>query len=312
MWGAGLSAGGECWSCAAGNADSRGDLLYTEGVIFKVFDDTFLSANAYLLAPGEGSEALVVDPGAGSAQPIAEACAELDLKVSAVLLTHGHPDHVWDAAEVAGDAPVYIAEPDLYRLDDPLGALGPQFVEVARQAGLKEWCRPSNVEIIPEAVFAGGGIPLVEGVPIRGLSTPGHSEGSCVFLSAGEIPNEMLPQMVDEVSGTRMFLLAGDVLFKGAIGRTDLPGSSPQEMEWSLHTIAKAIHPATLVYPGHGPSSYLEYEIINNPFLLSALAPAPAGCGCGNPGGGCGGGGGGGGCGNGGGGCGDGGGCGSH
>lgn len=261
-------------------------------MIFSVFDQTFLSANAYLLAPGPGSEALVVDPGAGSARAIAAACAEHDLTVGAVLLTHGHPDHVWDAAEVAGDAPVYIAEPDLYRLDDPLEALGPQFVAIARSEGLSEWRRPTTVEIIPEAVFAGGGIPLVEGVPVRGLSTPGHSEGSCVFLTAGEIPSNMLPAMVDEVAGTRMFLLSGDVLFKGAIGRTDLPGSSPQEMEWSLHTLAKAIHPATLVYPGHGPATYLEYEIINNPFLLSALAPAPAGCGCGNPGGGCGGGGG--------------------
>lgn len=145
-----------------------------------IYSDTVLRANCYLWVNTETREALVVDPGAGSADWVRTKAEAEGVSIAGVLLTHGHPDHVWDAAKVAGDKPVFIAEADLYRLDDPMAHLPARMGLV-----MGTWTRPKNVETIPALCLQGGGAQILPGFPVRALPVPGHTEGSVGYLTAG-------------------------------------------------------------------------------------------------------------------------------
>ncbi|MBR5950024.1 MAG: MBL fold metallo-hydrolase, partial [Actinomycetaceae bacterium] len=144
-------------------------------MIFLRNSNTTLQANCYILADDDKRVALVVDPGAGSAAWVAVTLKKHRLTLGAVLLTHGHYDHCWDASVVAGDnAPVYLAAPDLYRMDDPsrisIFSLSP-----FEQNSGHTWQRPARIEEIPPALFIGGGAELVPGVALRAIPMPGHT-----------------------------------------------------------------------------------------------------------------------------------------
>lgn len=222
-----------------------------------------LAANAYLLMPGDGT-AIVVDPGAQTSAAIARALAGHKADVAAVLLTHGHPDHVWDAAAVAGDAPVYIPAPDLYRLDDPARYI--PFADFAELAG-SDYRKPTHIEALPGACFSDGG--TLAGLNIRAVPSPGHSEGSTVFLFNATIDDDAaaLVPTSEVACGNALVMLSGDVIFAGAMGRTDLPGGNAEEMTASLRTLHTIIDPATIVLPGHGPGTTMAHELRTNPFL---------------------------------------------
>ncbi|MDO4606294.1 MAG: MBL fold metallo-hydrolase [Bowdeniella nasicola] len=222
-----------------------------------------LAANAYLLIPEDGS-AIVVDPGAQTSAAIIRALAEYDAEVAAVLLTHGHPDHVWEAATVAGDAPVYIPAPDLYRLDDPARYI--PFADFAELAG-SEYRKPTHIEALPDTCFSDGG--SLAGLDLRAIPSPGHSEGSTVFLCNVTIDDAAaaLVPTSEVARGTALVMLSGDVIFAGAMGRTDLPGGNAEEMTASLRTLHTVIDPATVVLPGHGPGTTMAHELRTNPFL---------------------------------------------
>lgn len=221
-----------------------------------------LETNCYVIAAGDGGPAVVVDPGAGSA-PLVRALLEAhDLTVGAVLLTHGHADHLWDAAVVAGEAPVHVGGPDLDRLEDPAGALGPALGEYfAALAG--DWHRPVVVDDVPGRCLRDGGAQVVPGVVVRAVPAPGHTEGSTVYLVAGpvEATGVLPPGSHDLVA------LTGDVIFAGSVGRTDLPGGDEKEMAATLRTLSRALPPGTALLPGHGPGTVLGEELRTNPFL---------------------------------------------
>ncbi|MFC2609426.1 MAG: MBL fold metallo-hydrolase, partial [Peptidiphaga gingivicola] len=88
-------------------------------MIFLRYNRTLIEANCYILADSQQRVALVVDPGAGSAEWIEETLTSRRLSLGGVLCTHGHIDHVWDSGLIAGEAPVYVPGPDLYRMEDP-------------------------------------------------------------------------------------------------------------------------------------------------------------------------------------------------
>lgn len=226
-----------------------------------------LAANAYVLA--HAGQALVCDPGAATAAPIAEFLAAHDLQLAAVVLTHAHPDHVWDAAAVAGEQPVYVPGPDRYRLDDPLGSAGLPEAANAFHTEFGPWQRPSQVVEMGPDWFNGG--VQIAGIPLVAVPAPGHTEGSTVLLSAGQFVVSGVEDAAGQsVTTTEQFALTGDVIFASSVGRTDLRGGDERTMLATLRTLQMVIDPATRLLPGHGPATTMATEIDTNAHLRYA------------------------------------------
>ncbi|WP_371176824.1 MBL fold metallo-hydrolase [Buchananella felis] len=225
-------------------------------------------ANCFIYATGRGGSAVVIDPGAHTAAPVAAELERLELTLEAVIATHGHPDHVWDCAAVAGDKPVYVPGPDMYRMEDPDALLGPLAGIFTQQAGAP-WQKPANLVEFPAQWFAGGG--QLAGLPFVAVAAPGHSEGSTFLLSAGELePTGLSSPDGAELAGAAEFAFGGDVIFAGSVGRTDLPGSDERQMLSTLRTLQQVINPQTWVLPGHGPLTRMRIEAATNPHLKYA------------------------------------------
>ncbi|MDF8266280.1 MBL fold metallo-hydrolase [Luteipulveratus flavus] len=225
------------------------------------FPAAAFGTNCYVLAPGRGQECVVVDPGIGVEEQLREVLRELDLKPTAVLLTHGHADHVYSVTPVCGGRiGAYIHEDDRYRLKDPLGGLGSGLVAMLEQQfGTKaSWTEPEDVRELTDAQSL-----ELAGLRIGVRHAPGHTEGSVMF-SLDQVPDG-LPDEV-EVSSS---LLAGDVLFAGSIGRTDLPGGDDEAMQRSLRDVVLPLPDTTLVLPGHGPATTIARERVTNPYLTN-------------------------------------------
>jgi len=212
--------------------------------------------NCWLVATGPGSEALVVDPGQDALPGIAELCARHRLKPVAALLTHGHLDHLWTVAPLAGanGIPAFVHPADRHLLTDPLAGFAPE----ARAAF--GWLRLQEPDDVRE--LADGQVLELAGLRVTVDHTPGHTPGHVTFrlpAEAAEPPR----------------LLAGDLVFAGSIGRTDLPGGSMREMLASLATRFLTLPDETVVLPGHGPETTVGRERAYNPFLADLVAGSP-------------------------------------
>ena len=221
------------------------------------------ATNCYVIAPAAGEECLVVDPGVGVLDRLAEVLAEHRLRPAAVLLTHGHIDHVYSVTPVCGSGGVaaHVHADDRYRLTDPLSSVDPALLAMLEQefTAKATWQEPSDV------VLLGDGDTLeLAGLAVDVVHAPGHTEGSVMFR---------LPQAPAGVTvgGT---LLAGDVLFAGSIGRTDLPGGDHGAMMRSLKEKVLTQPDDLLVLPGHGPATTIGRERAANPYLREAAALA--------------------------------------
>lgn len=211
---------------------------------------------------------VVVDPGAGAGEQVLDLVARHGLHVRAVLVTHGHADHTWDASLLSRtlDVPVVLHAADAYRLTDPFGTLGlldPRhdpsgpLSQALRAAGvdLDAWSAPQRVE--PFGAAAAGRTPDVDldlgGVHVVAQHAPGHTEGSTLYLvdTGDEDPT----------------VLSGDVLFAGGVGRTDLPGGDPAEMDATLREVVMTLPRGSRVLPGHGPGTHVATELATNPYL---------------------------------------------
>lgn len=247
-------------------------------------------ANCYVLAAGPGQPALVVDPGAGAARGAMALLRANDLSLGAVLLTHGHADHVWDAqrlidaavtdgrlAQRGTSVPVYVPEPDMYRLADPdsttaIHASGMGFAQMAGTA----WMAPQDLRPFPSEGYSQA-VELVPGVSLRALPAPGHTEGSTLFFLRATLGDNQLlfeAEVLDDPSGIQeqdyLVSLTGDVLFKGSVGRTDLPGGDQYQMWATLRLLASVVSPDTVLLPGHGAVSTMAHEHQGNPYLAEA------------------------------------------
>lgn len=236
----------------------------------------FLQANCTVLDPEDGTgRALVVDPGVGTADLVAAHASAAGLTVTGVLLTHGHLDHVGDAPLLAADgAAVLVGAGDAYRLDDPVAQLAAAFGDMARQAlGDRPWRRPDGVRPMGPGGDDPAGSPLeLGGVRLVAHPAPGHTEGSTLWEVVHDDGVRLTGAFPAEVPADAGFLLTGDVLFRGAIGRVDLHGGDGTTMTTTLTEVLPRFADGTVFVPGHGPASTLGQERADNPYLRAAAA----------------------------------------
>ena len=195
-----------------------------------------VSTNTYLVKNQDTGELLIIDP-ADAAGRIQEKIGQMEGRPAAILLTHGHFDHMLaaDALRSAYDIPVYacIQEKDL--------------LKNARYNLSASWASPHVMEA--DRYLADGETFREAGFEIRLLHTPGHTEGSCCYY----LPEEAV-------------LFSGDTLFAGSVGRTDFPTSSGADMRKSLQRLLSELPADTRVCPGHGDETTIAYEKRYNPF----------------------------------------------
>jgi glyoxylase-like metal-dependent hydrolase (beta-lactamase superfamily II) len=230
-------------------------------VLVSGFPAAAFGTNCYVLAPAPGEECLVVDPGIGVLDELAAVLREHRLRPAAVLLTHGHLDHVFSVTPVCGshDVPALVHGDDAYRLKDPVSTLDPSLVAMLEQqfGSASRWTEPSDVRQLAD----GEVLPLA-GLEVGVAHAPGHTEGSVVFTL------DAVPDGVEGAGPVTSTVLSGDVLFAGSIGRTDLPGGDHAAMLRSLRDVVLPMPDARLVLPGHGPATTIGRERATNPYLL--------------------------------------------
>ena len=214
------------------------------------------AANCYLVAPAPGEECVIIDPGQDAERGIEELLDRFRLKPIAVLLTHGHIDHMWSVAPVCGarGVPAYIHPDDRALLSDP--GKGLSLMAKQQFMGGITFSEPDDVKALED-----GATVTLGGLDFRVGHTPGHTPGSVTFRSG-----------MEEVDA----LFTGDLLFAGSIGRTDLPGGDHQQI---LHSLARTLIQTTdetIVLPGHGPQTTIGAERETNPFL-TGMKPAQKG-----------------------------------
>jgi hydroxyacylglutathione hydrolase len=220
--------------------------------------------NCYAVATAEGEDCIIVDPGQASIGPLTETLERHQRQPVAVLLTHGHLDHVWSVAPLtAGKGiPAYIHTDDRYRLADIVGTTFSMSREqlMSMTQGALELTEPEDVRVLTD-----GEALEIAGVPLTVAHAPGHTEGSVAFVS-------------DREGDRPPVMLSGDLLFAGSIGRTDLPGGDPAAMTRSLTRVVLPLDDDTVVLPGHGEATTVGRERATNPFLLDlGSSPAPRG-----------------------------------
>ncbi len=213
--------------------------------------------NCWVLATGKGEQCVVVDPGKDAAPGIEDAVREQGLDPVAVLLTHGHIDHVWSVVPVCGarGIPAYIHPDDRSMLADPLAGISAQTAQMLASMtdGKLAAGEPDDVRLLTDgAVLELAGLELVVD------HAPGHTRGSVMFRQAG-------------AEGVPPLLLSGDVLFEGSIGRTDLPGGDHEAMLASLARKVLPLDDETVVLPGHGGTTTIGDERATNPYLTALV-----------------------------------------
>ena len=218
--------------------------------------------NCFIVAPAEGSECLIIDPGKDSIDMIDAVVAEHRLHPVAVLLTHGHIDHTWSVVPLcsAHDIPGYIHGSDRAQLNDPLPGLSAETRDVmARMAGgAVPSGEPADVRLLGD----GDGLELA-GLPLTVRHAPGHTPGSVAFVGR-------------DTTAEVDVMFSGDLLFAGSIGRVDLPGGDWDDMVASLQRVVLPMADDTVVLPGHGGATTIGQERQFNPYLAEA-AQAPQG-----------------------------------
>jgi glyoxylase-like metal-dependent hydrolase (beta-lactamase superfamily II) len=219
------------------------------------------AANCYVAATGPGSECVVVDPGQDAAPGIAEIVREHRLKPVAVLLTHGHVDHMFSVTPVAGtyDATAWIHPADRHLLADPMAGISRDSAAMLL-GGAYEFTEPDDV-----AELSDGQRLELAGLEVLVDHTPGHTAGSVTFRT---------PYAADGISEV---MFAGDLLFAGSIGRTDLPGGDHPTMLRTLRDKVLTLPDDIAVLPGHGEQTSIGRERATNPFLQDLVDDGAAG-----------------------------------
>jgi glyoxylase-like metal-dependent hydrolase (beta-lactamase superfamily II) len=223
------------------------------------------AANCYVVASAPGEECVIIDPGQDAEGGINEILAEHRLRPAAVLLTHGHIDHIWSVAPVCGakGIPAYIHPDDRALLTDP--AKGLSLGAGQQLFGGLEFTEPDDVKELSDGMT----LDLV-GLEIVVDHAPGHTEGSVTFRLPTGTPHTAQGKSKIDVD----VLFSGDLLFAGSIGRTDLPGGDYPTILRSLARVCLTLPDETVVLSGHGPQTTIGAERRANPFLADLTPEA--------------------------------------
>jgi glyoxylase-like metal-dependent hydrolase (beta-lactamase superfamily II) len=213
-------------------------------MLIRSFPAPMFGTNCWVIASGKGSECIIIDPG------MPDISAEIELIVSeeglkpvAALMTHGHLDHTFSITALADGygIPAYIHSEDRRFIADPAGIHDAQFRQTISAMSFAE---PQDTRTLRD-----GELLNLVGISIKAIHAPGHTRGSLMFLLNNE------------------YLLSGDVLFSGTIGRTDQPTGSAADMKETLRKKILPLDDAIEVLPGHGPQTTIENERKRNPYL---------------------------------------------
>lgn len=193
--------------------------------------------NCYFLMNQETGELLIVDPG-DMTQKIIAMVESMQAVPTAILLTHGHFDHILAADEIRKTykIPIYASQKEETLLLTP-------YMNLSQDYGMTDTLEV-DVFLTDDQTFEAAGFQ------IQMIATPGHTSGSCCYYFAEE-----------------EILVSGDMLFCGSVGRTDFPTGSMGEITASLHKLLEMLPDKTTVLPGHGDHTTIEYEKRYNPFV---------------------------------------------
>lgn len=236
-------------------------------VLLTCFPAGPLHANCYIVSRGPGGDCVIIDPGMEAVRGVRQVVDEHSLTPTAVLITHGHFDHIWCAQDVASEygSPVWIHPADRHLLTDPMAAISGESAALLRQQfegiTVPDFNEPADVRDAVE------GRPIEVGdIAFTVNHAPGHTPGTVTYRF--DWPDA--PVEGDGVISQVMF--SGDFLFAGSIGRTDLTGGSIEEMSTSLERNVLALADDIIVLPGHGPQTSIGQERFANPYLAQVRA----------------------------------------
>lgn len=218
----------------------------------------FYATNCWIIAPSKNSHCVVIDPGIGIPNLTKEIKAKLtehNLVIGAIFITHGHLDHTFSLYSLAQDfieSDTYIHKADRDLLINPERAMGAQSQALLSELGELSGSKIEFQE--PERTWSidSDGQSKLGGMNFSFRQAPGHTPGSTLAIVEDEL------------------LISGDVLFKGGIGRTDLPRGSMSDMEITLREKIATLPPHLRVLPGHGDESRMDAELKSNQYLLAA------------------------------------------
>lgn len=219
------------------------------------FPAGMLQCNCYVLAERPGADAIIVDPGQRAMGQLRQILDKNRLTPAAVLITHGHIDHMWSAQKVSDTfgCPTYIHPEDRFMLKDPIYGMGPRVAQVFAGAFFREPRQVVELHRDGDKIDLGG-------ISVNIDHTPGHTRGSVCFRILQAAKNE-----ADVV-------FSGDTLFERSIGRSDLFGGSGRDLLRSIVNKLLVLDDKTVVLPGHGNSTTIGAERRYNPFI-EGLSP---------------------------------------
>jgi glyoxylase-like metal-dependent hydrolase (beta-lactamase superfamily II) len=213
----------------------------------------YFETNCWILATGIGQECIIVDPGIAKpnlVKNIVEKVSEHNLKPVAILITHGHLDHIFSVLPLTKEIPMrtFITGADRFLLTDPTGAIdkGGVSEQLIATFGGDKFMEPSDVIEVEDVSYF-----EIAGLQIGAIFAPGHTKGSVLYT----VDNQQL--------------ISGDVLFAGSIGRTDLPTGSASDMRKTLRERILTLPDELNVLPGHGGQTTIAIERVRNPYLQS-------------------------------------------
>jgi hydroxyacylglutathione hydrolase len=213
----------------------------------------YWQANCYLVAAPGLSQCVIIDPGQGSADGVRGLLADNQLQPRAILLTHGHFDHVADASALADEfnIAVYVHSADEHLLTDPLAGLSPDGAQLVRKLVGPTLTPPARVEL-----YESGQVLNLARLAFTITAAPGHTAGSVLIgIDYHGHPN------------IHRLGFSGDVVFAGSVGRTDLPGGNSTVMKRTLTEVVLALGDDVALLPGHGEQTTMVAERATNPYL---------------------------------------------
>lgn len=226
--------------------------------------------NCVVLGRPSSGRVAVLDPGEGAFEAVPALLAGFGLEAEAIVLSHGHLDHLWSAPALAQllDVPVHLHPADRWLWDDPGAGFGGRLESIADELGIADWPTAG----VDRRDLVDGQRLMLAGLALDVHHTPGHTPGHVTLTTS--LPEATVVELDGEtIEQTGALLCSGDLLFAGSVGRTDLPGGDATAMTASLASTLDRHADATLVLPGHGPLTTIGRERSRNPHLVGLATP---------------------------------------